>query len=71
MPRQIAGVVDVGVGQQDEVDVPGLHGQFHIFIQVLALLHAAVHQPLDVPNFNEGAAAGDLMGGADKCQFHK
>ena len=60
-------MVDVGMGQQYEVDVSRLYGQFHIFVQILALLHAAVHQTADGTCFNECAAACHFVGSADEC----
>ena len=68
--RQISGMVNVGMGQQHKVNIPRLHRNFHIFIQVLALLHTAVHQTFDAAHLNERTAAGHFMGCADKRQFH-
>ena len=67
---QMAGMVDMGVGQQGKVQLPGRDGQRLIFKQVPPLFHAAVHNALLVPHLDIGAAAGDLMGGAQKCNFH-
>ena len=67
---QMAGLVDMGVGQQHKVQLPGRDGQGFVFKQVPPLLHAAVHDALFVPHLDIGAAAGDLMGGAQKCDLH-
>jgi len=52
------------MGQQHKVNIPRLHRNFHIFIQVLALLHTAVDNTFFVADFEKSAAAGDLMGSA-------
>ena len=60
-------MVNVGMGQQHEVDVPCLYGEFNIFVQVLALLHTAVYQTADVACFDECAAACHFVGSTDEC----
>ena len=63
-------MVDMSVGQQGKIQLPGRDGQSLIFKQVPPLFHAAVHDALLVPHLDIGAAAGDLMGGTQKCDLH-
>ena len=65
-----AGVVDVGVGQEHRLDHAGTDGQGDILEHVGALLHAAVHHVILTAHFQQRTAAGDLMGSADKLNFH-
>ena len=62
-------MVDVGVGQQEEVNVPGLYRERLVFIKVAPLLHAVVHQAGHTSHLDKGAAARDLVAGAQKRQF--
>ena len=59
--RQVAGVVYVRVGQQDEINAAGADGQLLVHENVLALLHAAVDQTALVADLDESAAACDFM----------
>ena len=59
--RQSAGVVNVGVGDDDEVKQRRGDGKLLVFKQVLSLLHAVVHKTLLVADLDQGAGAGDLM----------
>ena len=54
---QMAAVVDVGVGQQNAVDLAGRHGQRLVLVDILALLHAAVDQEMQPPCLQQGTAA--------------
>ena len=54
-------MVDMGVGQQDKVDVPRLDGQRRVFVQVLALLHSEVYQEFRRARFYQRAASRDLV----------
>ena len=69
--RELARVVDVGVGQQHKVQLRSPDRQGLVFKEILPLLHAAVHQALFIAHLDERAAAGDLMGRAEKCDFHE
>ena len=69
--RQQARVVDVGVGQQHEVQLRRGDGDGLVFKEVAALLHAVVHQALLVAHLQIGTAPRDLMGGAEKRDLHK
>ena len=69
--RQISRVVDVGVGQQHKVQLRRRHRNGFVFVDVGALLHAAVHQKLLSRRLQIIAAAGHLMGGAQKCKLHR
>ena len=68
--RQIAGVVDVRMGQKDKVDLPRRHRQLLVFKDVLPLLHAAVNKAAVIPALDECAAARNFMGRAQKGNFH-
>ena len=65
-----AGVVDVGVGDEDIVDAPRREGELLIADLVPALLQTAVHQDLLAVDLQTVAAAGDALVGAEKAQFH-
>ena len=67
---QLAAVVDMGVGQEDKVQPGWFNGQILIDEEILALLHAVVHDTLFIAHFNVGAAAGHLMGRAQECHVH-
>ena len=67
---QHTGVVNVGMGQEHRLDGGGIHRHRHILKNVRPLLHAAVHQIVSLSNFQQRAAAGDLMGRADELDFH-
>ena len=62
--RELTGVVDVGVGQQDGVQLPGGDGQVAVFVDIRALLHAAVDQNALSGGLQQGTRAGDLVGRA-------
>ena len=57
----MAAVVDVGMGQQNGVNLPRPHRKGLVFIDVLPLLHAAVNQEMQPTSLQQGAAAGHLM----------
>ena len=61
--RQIAAVVDVGVGEQHRVQTSFGDGQGRIFVQVCALFHAVVDHDVLAAGLQQKTAAGDLMGG--------
>ena len=58
------GVVDVGVGQQHRIHIPRQHRQGGVFVDVSPLLHAAVDENAVGSGLQQGAGAGDLVGGA-------
>ena len=68
--RQMAGVVYVRVRQQHEVQLSRRNGERLIFINVLSLFHAAVHQTAAAGALDQRTTAGDLMVGAQKGDFH-
>lgn len=68
--RQIAGVVDVRMGQKDKIDLPAATGSFWFSKDVLPLLHAAVNKAAVIPALDECAAARNFMGRAQKGNFH-
>ena len=63
-------MVDVRVGQQDEVQLLGRNRQGLVFKQVFPLLHAVVDDAALVADLKIGTAARDLMGSAEKGYFH-
>ena len=65
-----AGMVNVGMGQKQAVQLAGSHGNRLVFIDIAALFHAAVDKKLLAAGGKQGAAAGYFMVGAQKCQFH-
>ena len=67
---QTAAVVDVGVGDQNAVDLPGGEGQGVVLQLVAPLLKAAVDEQLLPPGFQHMAGAGDFLVGAVESQFH-
>ena len=67
---QAAGVVDVGVGDEHIVDVIGSEVQLVLIVLILTLLQAAVDENLLAVDLQAVTAAGDRVGGAEKCQFH-
>ena len=67
---QAAGVVDVGVGHHNGVDIPGRKVQLAVVLLVPPLLESAVHQnPLSAA-LHTVTAAGYRLGRAKKGQFH-
>ena len=63
-------MVDMGMGQQYEINLGGSDRQLLVFKDILALLHAAVHKTLLVTHLNQRAASRDLMSRAQKRDFH-
>ena len=68
--RETAGVVNVGVGDQNIVNIAGGEIQSVVVVLIPTLLQAAVDQDFFTPNFQTVAAARNSMGGAEKCEFH-
>ena len=70
---QQARVVDVGMGNQDEVNIAGLIG-FDVAVALLnglvALVHAAVHAEALAAGLDHVAGTGDCLGRAQKLYFH-
>ena len=64
-------MVDVGMGEENGFNFLCGNGDGHIFENVDALFHAAVDEVPTVIDFQQGAGAGDLVGGADKLNYHK
>ena len=58
------------VRQQGDIHLAGGYGQALVHEHVLPLLHAAVHDKADSAALDEGAAARDLVGRAEKRYFH-
>lgn len=71
--RQKAGVIDMGVGDQDEVNVAGLV-DFALavagFNGFVALMHAAVHAETPAPGLDHVAGAGHGLRRAQKLNLH-
>ena len=68
--RHPAGVVDVGVGDDDVVDLVGGEGQGVVVVFVPTLLQTAVDEQFGSVDFQTVTAARDGMGGAEECKFH-
>ena len=66
-----AGVVNVGMGDEYEVDAAGMEGQRTVVDLVPSLLQAAVNEDLPAVDFQTVAAAGDALISAVKAQFHR
>ena len=66
-----AGVVDVGMGDDDVINIVGGKVQNRVVPLVLSLLEAAVDEDLLSAHFHAVAAAGDSLGCAEKGQFHE
>ena len=64
-------MVDMGMGQQNPVYGGGGYGDFLIFIFVRPLLHAAVNQNGFTAGLQQIAAAGYLVGRAEKGKLHR
>ena len=56
-----AGVVNVGMGDEYEVDAAGMEGQRAVVDLVPSLLQAAVNEDLPAVDFQTVAAAGDAL----------
>ena len=67
---QHTGVVDVGMGQKDGLHLGGGDGQRRVLKHVEPLLHTAIDQKILAIDLQYRTAAGHLMGGPDKRQFH-
>ncbi len=63
-------VVNVCVCQQDVVDVRIFHRKRCVLVDVLTLLHTAVHQDRLSASFQKMLGAGDLVIRSYKCKFH-
>ena len=61
-----AGVVDVGMGDNDIVDISGGEVQHPVVPLVSALLEAAVDEDLLAAHLQAVAASGDRLGRAEK-----
>ena len=57
------GVVNVGVGQQQRINLAGGQRQLRVFEQVRALLHAVVNQNVVPACLQQGTGTCDLMTG--------
>ena len=68
--RQVAGVVHVRVRDEHELDLRCRDWDVDVLKLVAPLLHAAVDQAVMPADLEQGAAAGHLVVGADKCQLH-
>ena len=68
--RQATAVVDMGVGEQHEIQLRRADRQLLIHEEILALLHAVVHYSLLIAHLKEGATAGNLMCCAEKRDPH-
>ncbi len=71
-PRGQTAMVDVGVRQQQGVDLPGVcHGRLPIAFQERPFLkHPAIDQQLDPVGLDVMLRAGYLAGGSQKLELH-
>ena len=63
-------MVDVGVGQQDEVQLARGDGDGLVLEEIFPLLHAVVHKAALVADLDIGTAPRDLMGRSEKGDLH-
>ena len=64
-------MIDVGMCEKYKVNGGGRHGKFTVFINIRALLHAAVYQNLFSAGFEQSARTRNLVRRTEKRQFHK
>ena len=64
------GVVHVRVRDEHKLELRRRDGDVDVFKLVAPLLHAAIDQTVMSADLEQGAAAGHLVIGADKCQLH-
>ena len=70
---QQARVVDVGMGDQDEINIAGQIGldvAVALLNGLVALVHAAVHAEALAAGLDHVAGTGDCLGRAQKLYFH-
>lgn len=65
-----AGMVDMGVGNEHEVDTAGMEGQGFVVYLVPSLLQAAVDQDVFAVDLQTVTAAGHALVSAVKVQLH-
>jgi hypothetical protein len=71
--RQIAAVIEVGMGQNDRVDLPGIEGKRRAIAQPQvfeALEQPAVDKDLATAGRDQVFGAGHRPGGAPEREFH-
>ena len=68
--RDPARMVDMGMGQQHSLNLGRGAGQVGVLVHTAPLLHAAVNEEAVAGGLHKGTAAGNLMRGAYKRQFH-
>ena len=68
--RNHAGVIHMGVGQENAVDLPGRHGQRRILVDVHALFHSVVHKNVLIAHLQIMTASRHLMIRANKNKLH-
>ena len=64
-------MVDMRMGHQYAVNFTRCHREGLVFVDILALLHAAVDEVALPSCFQQGAAARDLVVGSQKCELHR
>ena len=69
--RQLAGMVNVGVGQEDTVYVTRRHRDFPGGVDIRPLFESAVNQNLLAAGLEQITGAGDFVVRTDKCQSHE
>ena len=69
--RKLSGMIDMGMCEKYKVYGRGRHGKLAVFINIWALLHAAVYQDFFAAGFKQGAGASNLVCCTEKRQFHK
>jgi len=72
-PRQQPAMIDVGVGQQYEIERGRIESETRAVLAVglaPALEHAAVDQETQAVGFDQETGSGDFARGAEERQFH-
>jgi len=71
---EIAAVVDVGVREDDGVEVAGVAGELFVFLSCfgsVSLKESAVEEEAELSAFDKVLAAGDFLGGPVKGDLHE
>ena len=63
-------MVDMGVSQQDKINVARRNRQFLVLVQIRPLLHSAVDQNVFSAGFQKMTTARHLVGCADTGKSH-
>ena len=68
--RQVTGMVNVGVGRHNVIDLGCGAGQFLNQIRIRSLKHPEIHQKALAPRLNQMGRAGDCFRRAQKAELH-